>query len=450
FSAITTITRKQIVVFSSLAIGAVALAFAQPLYASIGIAVLLTMSYLANILFRTALVWVGARETHEHAPPPHIPDAQLPRYTVLVPLYREANVLPSLVGALRALDYPQHRLDIKIIVESDDTETIAAAETLNPGPPFEIVCVPPHEPRTKPAACNYALNFARGEFVVIFDAEDRPERDQLRKAVAAFRAAPPDVGCLQARLNFYNAKENWLTVLFALDYSLWFDFLLPGLDLLRVPMPLGGTSNHFRTSVLRAIHGWDAFNVTEDADLGIRLARLGYRAMTLDSTTFEEATNRIGNWVKQRSRWLKGYMQTWLVHMRDPAALFRHAGFRGAIAFQLFIGGAVASALINPLLWCVFIASHIWGVALLGPAYGYVLERASLLSLITGNTLFTYLAMLGPYRRGWLELTPYGLTAPFYWLLISVAAYRALWQLVTRPFHWEKTQHGTSNFPAAS
>ena len=215
-------------------------------------------------------------------------------------------------------------------------------------------------------------------------------------------------------------------------------------------MPLGGTSNHFRTSVLRAIHGWDAFNVTEDADLGIRLARLGYRATTLDSTTFEEATNQLGNWVKQRSRWLKGYMQTWLVHMRDPVALFRHAGFRGAIAFQLFIGGTVASALINPLLWCVFIASHVWGVALFGPAFGSTLAHASLLSLITGNTLFTYLAMLGPYRRGWLELTPYGLTAPFYWLLISIAAYRALWQLMTRPFHWEKTQHGTSRVVAAS
>lgn len=208
-----TITRKQIIAFSALAAAIVIVSIGWPAIASIGLAIVLTTGYLANIMFRTSLVWVGAKETVEQAPssPLRIPDISLPRYTVMVPLYREANVLPSLVEALRALDYPAEQLDIKIVVEADDTETIAAARAFDLRAPFEIVCVPDHQPRTKPAACNYALRLARGEFTVIFDAEDRPEPDQLRKAVAAFHASPPEIGCLQARLNFYNANENWLT-----------------------------------------------------------------------------------------------------------------------------------------------------------------------------------------------------------------------------------------------
>ena len=283
------------------------------------------------------------------------------------------------------------------------------------------------------------LPFAYGDFTVIYDAEDRPEQDQLRKAVAQFRVLPDEVACLQARLNYYNAHDNWLTKSGALDFALWFDYLLPGLDRLAIPMPLGGTSNHFRTSSLRAIHGWDPFNVTEDADLGIRLARLGLRVRTLDSTTFEEAANTLGNWTRQRSRWLKGYMQTWLVHMRAPGELLRNAGMGGFVGFQLFVGGTFVSALLNPVLWLVFVAS-----CFSRDPHMAVAGNVSVAGLLAGNGLFTYLAMLAPCRRGWIELTPFGLSAPLYWLLISFAGMRALWQLFTQPWHWEKTQHGLS------
>lgn len=442
-----TVTKGQAQTFACLTIAGLIAILLWPRFALATLAGFLAAAYLANILFRTVLVWLGAAEIFDAPPPPApVADEDLPLYTILVPLYREANVLPALTRSLRGLDYPPDLLDIKLVVEADDAETRAALSDLDLDPCFRTIVVPPSTPRTKPKACNYALRFAHGEFVVIFDAEDRPEPDQLKKAVARFRAAPDTVGCLQARLNFYNRDENWLTRLFALDYALWFDFLLPGLDALAVPMPLGGTSNHFRTSVLRAIHGWDSFNVTEDADLGIRLARLGHRATTLDSTTYEEATSRSGDWLKQRSRWLKGYMQTWLVHMRNPRALWKHAGPRGFFAFQLFIGGTFVSSLANPLMWAIFLASHAAGIAIFSGPFGEVLARASLFSLVAGNALFVYLAMLGPYRRGWLQLTPYGITAPFYWLLISAAAYRAVWHLIRRPFHWEKTRHGISTF----
>ena len=230
--------------------------------------------------------------------------------------------------------------------------------------------------------------------------------------------------------------------MFALDYALWFDFLLPGLDLLGIPMPLGGTSNHFRIEALRAIHGWDPFNVTEDADIGIRLARHGLRVQTLDSTTFEEATNRLPNWLRQRTRWLKGYMQTWLVHMRNPRALLRNAGAAGFFGFQLFVGGTVLSALLNPLLWSIFVLSYFIDLPVAG--FSGNVHSLSAFGLLTGNALFAYLAMLGPYRRRWLDLSPFALAVPLYWLLISIAAYRALWQLLRDPWHWEKTPHGTS------
>jgi cellulose synthase/poly-beta-1,6-N-acetylglucosamine synthase-like glycosyltransferase len=231
-----------------------------------------------------------------------------------------------------------------------------------------------------------------------------------------------------------------LTRLFALDYALWFDHLLPGLESLDIPMPLGGTSNHFRIDALRAIHGWDPFNVTEDADIGIRLARHGYRARTFDSTTFEEAPTTLGNWLRQRSRWQKGYMQTWLVHMRRPHRLASHAGIRGFIGFQLFIGGTFVSALLSPILWAILLATAFMGAPL--AASGHL----CLACLCIGNGFYVLLAMLGVTRRKWFALAPYGLLAPLYWLLVSAAFCRALTQLVHNPFHWDKTRHGVSRF----
>ena len=432
-SAHVVITRPQIAaLILSLAAG-IAFASLAPHAAWDTLIVFLSIAFVAGTAFRASLAMIVRRAPAET---PVANDETLPHYTILVPLYREANVLPGLARALLALDYPRDKLDIKLIVEADDAETGGVAATLEG--PFEIVCVPLGHPRTKPRACNYALHFARGEFAVIFDAEDRPEPDQLRKAVAAFRARPSNIACLQARLNFYNAQENVLTRLFALDYAVWYEVMLPALDRLGVPMPLGGTSNHFRTSVLRALGGSDPYNVTEDADLGIRIAQLGQRVSMLDSTTFEEAPTLAGVWFRQRSRWMKGYMQTWLVHTRKPFALVRRAGVGGFAAFHLFIGGSVAASLAAPLLWLVFVLSLAWG-----PARG---TEISLAALASGNLLLTVLTMASPVRRGWQDLSPYGLGVTVYWAMISIAAWRGLCQLIRRPHYWEKTAHGLSRF----
>jgi len=441
-SARTVVTRAQTMAFGVLGVAALAAFLLHPLAAVRACAALLSLAFGASGAFRVVLTLLARRP----CPVAAGALAALPSYSILVPLYREAEVLPDLIAGLSALDYPTHLLDIKLVLEEDDAETLAAARRLRGGAlPFEIIAVPPGGPRTKPKAANYALAFARGDYLVVYDAEDRPEPDQLKKAVAAFRASPRAVACLQARLNFYNADHNWLTRMFALDYALWFDTLLPGLDRIGVPMPLGGTSNHFRTAVLRDIGGWDAFNVTEDADIGIRLSQMGYRVSMLDSTTFEEAPIALGAWLKQRSRWLKGYMQTWLVHMRDPAALIRRTGWLGFFAFQLFIGGGVVFALANPPLWIAFLAAlalhHFTGAA--GP--GAIIPGAGLLA---NNVLLTWLAVLAPRKRGWDALAPYGLTVIVYWGLVSAAGYRGAWQLATRPFFWEKTTHGVMARPA--
>ena len=432
-SAHRVITTGQSVAFALLAALLLAASCHWPGGAWNALVALTSFTFVAGTIFRAALALVGGLSRPSETPA----SGALPLYTILVPLYREANVLPRLARALLLLDYPRDRLDIKLIVEEDDAATIALAREIARRGPFDVIVVPCIQPRTKPKACNFALSFARGEFIVIFDAEDRPERDQLRKAVAAFRARSDRVACLQARLNFYNANENWLTRLFALDYALWFDILLPGLDRIGVPMPLGGTSNHFRTNVLRELGGWDPFNVTEDADLGIRIAQLGLRVAMLDSTTFEEAPARIDVWLKQRSRWLKGYMQTWLVHTRRPFALVRRAGWSGFFAFHLFIGGAIATALSNPFLLVMFVASVIWP----GEREASVI---ALSGLAGGNLVLTLLAMLSPLQRGPRHLAPYGLTVALYWMMISAAAWRGLYQLIVRPFHWEKTEHGLS------
>jgi|HubBroStandDraft_5_1064220.scaffolds.fasta_scaffold09213_5 cellulose synthase/poly-beta-1,6-N-acetylglucosamine synthase-like glycosyltransferase len=437
-SARRVVTKRQAVSLVLFCLGLLALGCARPSFLVIALVALMSVLFLLGVFFRAALALAGSvpRGTG-----PVASDEDLPVYTILVPLYREAAMIPALSRALLALDYPCDRLDIKLIVEADDPDTARACAELDG--PFEVVGVPPSLPRTKPKAVNFALNFARGDFVVIYDAEDRPEPDQLRKAVGAFRALPDCVACLQARLAFYNARENWLTGQFEADYRLWFGMLLPGLDRIGMPIPLGGTSNHFRAEILRRVGAWDPFNVTEDADLGIRLAQAGFRVAMLDSTTFEEAPTCLSVWLRQRSRWLKGYMQTWLVHSRATLSLARGSGFRGIFAFHFFIGGAVLSAIVNPLLWGVCALSlvfpglfpdHVAAVS----AWGALGSNSVLVCLVTSAAI----------RCGDRKLLPCGLTVALYWLLISAAAYRGLWHLITKPFHWEKTAHGLSRHAA--
>lgn len=367
----------------------------------------------------------------------------LPVYTLLVPLYDEsAAVMRRLIANLTALDYPKEKLDIKLICEADDEATIDALKALSPPQIMEILRVPPSRPRTKPKACNVALQQVRGEYLVIFDAEDAPEPKQLKRALALFRRSAGDVACLQSPLNYYNRNENMLTQLFAIEYGALFDLLLPALERMELPMPLGGTSNHLKVDVLRETGGWDAFNVTEDADLGIRLAYLGRKTRMLPSLTLEEAPITLGAWMKQRTRWIKGYIQTWLVYMRDAGELKRRLGTRGYYGFQFFIGAPALTFLFAPFFWGIFLLASLGLIPthLSGGMVGLCL--VSFMGGIASHWLFAREVVR---RERWHEDMRLALLVfPFYWLLHSIACVRALWQLASAPHYWEKTTHGLS------
>ncbi len=409
--------------------------------------------YLVLVVFKAHLIHLSItsrREIRFDAEElARLPDEELPVYSILMPLYGEAEVIPRVLEGLRELDYPQDKLDVLWLLEEGDEETLRAARAARPPHYVRLVVVPESVPKTKPKACNVGLALARGEFLVIYDAEDKPEPDQLKKAVLAFRRVPPEVVCLQAKLNFYNQRQNLLTKWFTTDYSIWFDLVLPGLDHLGVPIPLGGTSNHFRTEKLRQLLGWDPYNVTEDCDLGVRLATCGWRTRIIDSTTWEEACSRLSFWIKQRSRWNKGYIQTYLVHQRRPFALLLKLGPVGAAAFHLMVGGTFLCQLINPVYWFFTALWFVFRWEAISRLFPFPLILGGLICLFVGNFLFIYSSMLATYQRGYYDLVKHCLTLPAYWVLSSVGAWRGLLQLFTRPSFWEKTRHGLDR-PAAA
>ncbi len=425
-----------------------------PIATLIAINVFISVFMILNFGLRVLFTWIGGDRKFDNlvtdAEVEAARDVDLPTYTILVPMYKESESLPHLAEALRNLDYPMSKLDIKIILEEDDDETIETAKSLGLEGIFEIIRVPDSLPKTKPKACNYALNFARGELITIYDGEDAPEADQLKKVVLAFRKAPSNTAVIQARLNYFNATENWLTRMFTMEYSLWFDFYLPALDALKIPIPLGGTSNHFKMDVLRELQGWDPYNVTEDADLGVRLTQKEYRVGVVNSTTYEEANKDLHNWIRQRSRWLKGYMQTYLVHMRRPLRFYKTLGHVGFWGFQFFIGGTIISVLVMPFLVLLFVIWLVTQTAMFDAIYPAALLYINLVNLLLGNAFLVHLFLLSGFKRHYYTLMPWAVTVPIYWMLMSWSAFKGLWQLIFNPFYWEKTHHGLTSFTTTS
>lgn len=453
FSASEVFTTRQLIfIFIWITLSVIALTL-WPINSIIVVNLAISVFLLLNFALRMVLTWVGGDKYFDNMVTDEevnaIDERTLPVYSILLPMYHESATLPNIAQALRSLDYPLSKLDIKLILEQDDDETIETAKELGLEGIFEIIRVPESFPRTKPKACNYALHFCRGELATIYDGEDAPEPDQLKKVVIAFQKAPENTAVIQARLNYFNVAENWLTRMFTMEYSLWFDFYLPALDALRIPIPLGGTSNHFKMNVLREMQGWDPYNVTEDCDLGVRLTQRFYRVGVVNSTTYEEANNSIPNWIRQRSRWLKGYMQSYLVHMRSPLKLYGELGHVGFWGFQFFIGGTIVSALVTPILFFMYILWLITQTMVFDPYFPSMVLYINLFNLLIANGFLIYLFMLSGFKRRYFDLIPWALTVPFYWILQSWAGYKGLWQLIHNPFYWEKTHHGLTTFDVA-
>jgi glycosyltransferase XagB len=424
--------------------------------------VAINLMFFVGVVFKLAACSVGMihlsrlRRAHDPrsgarpvASVPRIPDDELPVFTILVPAYREANVVSKVIEHVRELDYPMSKLEVLLLMEADDDETISAAKVARPPDCVRFVVVPPFGPQTKPKACNVGLALAEGEFLVIYDAEDRPEPGQLREVVTRFAETGDDVACFQARLNYFNARENILTRMFTLEYSMWFDTMLPGLDAWKLPIPLGGTSNHFRVAALRDLGAWDPYNVTEDADLGIRASAQGMSVGITESTTWEEACSEWKAWIRQRTRWIKGYMVTALVHTRRPRTLWRETGWRGYAGLIGLIAGTPAMFLACPLVWGFWLYTFLGG-SVAGFHLPPWVQTATTANLIIGNGAMILLGALAAWRRRAYDLMPFSLLNPAYWILHSIAAWRALWQLIFNPSHWEKTPHGIVHGPEAN
>lgn len=355
-----------------------------------------------------------------------------PKFTVMVAGYHESNMMAQLALALRRLSWPADKVEFFILLEADDPDTIDAAKAADFPHTTRVIVVPPGGPKTKPNALNYGLTLARGDIVTVYDVEDQPHPDQLRAVCHAFRHAPANIVCVQAPLVARNETASWFASQWALEYGVQFGLLIPSLSIYRMPILLGGTSNHIRRDALLALGGWDAWNVTEDADLGMRMARAGLLTESVRTPTFETAPTRFRVWWPQRSRWLKGFLQTWLVLMRDPVTTCRQMGAPRFTLMQVTLGGAVFSPLAH-LPFSVLVALAFWSGELAVGFAGFGLLAVGLLVGLVSD-------LLAPGRWSWVRLFAI-ITRPFYWPLHSLAAYRALWELANHPFFWAKTPH---------
>ena len=439
-SARTVINGWQGFVLAALIAVIVALAVFAPVFGAVALHAVGSMAFLCCVALRA----LAARTALPPRYPPLEPisERDLPVYTVLAVLYREAPVVPQLIEHLDRLHWPRAKLDVRLVCEADDHETLAAIEAHGLPPHMRVVRVPPGLPRTKPKALNYALDAARGEFVVVYDAEDRPHPLQLREAYQRFGAGPAELGCLQAALQIDNGRASFLSRGFTMEYAALFRGLLPWLAERGLPLPLGGTSNHFRLAALRDVGAWDPFNVTEDADLGFRLYRRGWRVGTISRPTLEAAPETWRVWRNQRTRWLKGWAQTWLVHMRSPVQLWHEAGAGGFAILQIAMLGMVGSALLHPLMF--FALAGLALAAITDTMPGGV--SAALLAIDAVNVALGYAAMLvltravlRPGERWLLKGSWWRL--PLYWLHLFPPAWRAVWELFRQPHRWSKTPH---------
>lgn len=448
-SAVITLTRVQKIILLSLAfVFSVAVYFDY--FHTIFVLVVLVMSfYLFDLIFNLFLAHRSFTKNPEitlaHSLLQEIDTENLPKVTLLCPLYKEWQIVPQFISAMKALNFPTDKLQILLLFEEDDTETRDFVSASHLPPNFEVIVVPPSQPKTKPKAMNYGLQFANGDILGIYDAEDIPDPDQILKVVIGFALSSTNTACVQAKLNFYNPTQNLLTRMFTAEYSLWFDLVLPGLQSVNAPIPLGGTSNFFKTSILKELGGWDAFNVTEDCDLGLRLAMNKYKTAIVHSTTREEANSQILNWHRQRSRWIKGYMQTYIVQMRRILHARKQGTWKNLLYMQFTIGGKVLALFINPFLWALTVVYFVFRTTvapIVEPFFPTIILQMGVVSLIFGNFFYAYTYLIGLAKRKEFLLMPFVCFIPIYWLMISLSAWQALFELVTKPHYWQKTMHG--------
>lgn len=409
----------------------------SPAGASLGVHLAVSLFFLSCVALRIAAA-AGVRRGSEMPLERHS-NRERPVYSVLVALHREAPVVPDLIVALKRLSWPKSKLEIKLVCEKDDGETLAALATQSLDARFEIIRVPPSGPRTKPKALAYALPLCTGTLVTLYDAEDRPHPHQIEEAWQRFRAAGPELAALQAPLIMANPRRNLLTGLFHLEYAGLFGGIVRLLARHDLPVPLGGTSTHFRRAAIEAVGGWDPYNVTEDADLGFRLWQHGYRTGVIDRPTLEDAPDSVGIWIRQRTRWIKGWLQTWIVQTRRPGRPGRRRRVAGLVTIQVLLAGTVVSTLFYPFTW-LSLAVLAAGRLADGrpPSTLEILDWTNIALSFAAYAALCMVTVDRPLRREALRIV---WATPAYWFLMSLAGWRAVHQFFRAPYLWEKTPH---------
>ncbi|MFG6591535.1 glycosyltransferase [Sulfitobacter sp. 1A12157] len=399
---------------------------------------------LTSGLKATAL-WAALARPKPPRSPPHLQESKrfrLPQVSVLVPLLHEEEIAQALIARLSRLTYPKSLLEVVLVLEASDKLTRATIARTPLPPWISVIEVPDAGAlKTKPRALNYALDFCRGSIIGVWDAEDAPEPDQIEQIVTRFHNAPENVSCLQGVLDFYNSRGNWMARCFSIEYATWWRVILPGVARLGLVVPLGGTTLFFRRDILERLGAWDAHNVTEDADLGLRLARRGYVTELMRTTTYEEANCRPWPWVRQRSRWLKGYLITWAVHMQRPRALLNDLGLRRFIGVQAIFLATVSQFALAPLLWSLWLSFF----GLYHPVTHWLAPpvlRVIFALFILSELLNFCAATIAVSGRGQRHLLPWVITCPLYFALGALAAAKALFELYRSPHFWDKTAHG--------
>lgn len=428
---------RTIILLCGLMLGILMSAIFAPRETALVLTITGLVAIFAGSLLKASCLLTGR---HERQTGP-LPD-KLPSVSVLVPLFREAEIASSLINRLSKIEYPAELLEICLVVEADDTTTLTALAEVHLPRNMRAIVVPRGELKTKPRAMNYALDFTRGTIIGIYDAEDAPAPDQLHDVARTFAAGGRNLACVQGVLSYYNWPRNWLSKCFFLEYAAWFRVMLPGLRRMGFAVPLGGTTLFFKRDILIELGGWDAHNVTEDADLGIRLARFGYFTEVIDTVTEEEANCRLWPWIRQRSRWLKGYAVTWAVHMRRPAQLLRDLGLKRFIGFQVLFLGTLASFFLAPAFWIMslLLVSGLATPELLEISRdSYIAVSLSFVMAEMLNIALVWKAVDGLRER---PSRLWSVTLPLYFSLASVATYKALLELCRKPFFWDKTEHG--------
>lgn len=445
-SAKFTLVPWQAFLLGMFVLGLPVAAFQRPSETFLFLHVMATMTFALATATRFA-AYLGLMKKRRKSTAAAPAAAGYPMYTVLVALHKEAAVAPQIVKSMSMLDWPQSRLDVVYVCEEDDIETQEALTKVRLPPSHRILLVPPIGPRTKPKALNFALAQSSGELVVIYDAEDRPHPLQLKEAWQRFCGEGPDLACLQAPLLVTNAGQGWIPCLFAAEYACHFQGLLPYLDYRGAPLPLGGTSNHFRREALEKVSAWDPYNVTEDADLGIRFFRYGYRCSLIHKPTLEDSPQNLSEWIPQRTRWIKGWMQTFFVHNREIGQLKRNIGLQNLILFEILMIGFIMSPIFYTISILGFILISLNLFSIDSSYYNVIWIDLSV--FFAGH--LTYLALCAAaWHQAFQTRLPLraALTFPAYWALASFAAWRAVWKLIRHPFEWEKTRHKPSTSPA--